>query len=189
MGALGRAGITAERTREPGGSPGAEDIRRLLVEGDAERWDAVSEALLLYAARRDHVMRLIKPALDAGTWIIADRFSDSTFAYQGYGRGLSLDRLAQLDSFALEGFAADFTIVLDLPVADGFARVGRRSMIIDRFEEMDQEFHQRLRDGFLQIARINPARCVVIDALPDRLSVHRAIVAAVAAHFDVVLSA
>jgi dTMP kinase len=155
------------------------------VEGDADRWDAVSEALLLYAARRDHVIRLIKPALDAGTWIIADRFFDSTFAYQGYGRGLPLDRLAQLNDFALERFVPDLTVVLDLPIEEGFARVGRRSMIIDRFEEMDRQFHQRLREGFLEIARSNPTRCVVIDARPDRESVHRAVIAAVSVRLGV----
>src|SRR5271170_1714649 len=117
--ALGRAGILAERTREPGGSPGAEDIRRLLLEGHRERWDAACEAMLLYAARRDHVARLIEPALNAGTWMIADRFSDSTFAYQGYGRGLPLDDLSALHRFALGDFAPDLTLILDLPVEDG----------------------------------------------------------------------
>src|SRR5205823_6148457 len=105
--ALGRVGIAAERTREPGGSQGAEDIRRLLLEGDSERWAAVCEALLLYAARRDHVVRLIRPALDIGTWIISDRFADSTLAYQGYGRGLPVADLLTLHHFALGDFAPD----------------------------------------------------------------------------------
>ena len=168
------------RTREPGGSPGAEDIRRLLLEGDRERWDAVCEALLLYAARRDHVLRLIRPALDAGTWVIADRFSDSTVAYQGYGRGLPLDDLATLHRIALGDFAPDLTIILDLPVQEGLARAGRRSMIADRFEQLDHEFHRRLRDGFLAIAKADPGRCVVIDATADVPVVHAAVLAAVA---------
>jgi dTMP kinase len=183
--ALVGAGIAAERTREPGGSRGAEDIRRLLLEGDGERWDAVSEALLLYAARRDHVVRLIRPALAAGTWIVADRFADSTLAYQGYGRGLPLADLQDLHRFALGDFRPDLTVILDLPVEEGFGRVGRRSMLGDRFERLDGDFHQRLRDGFLAIARGDPARCVVIDATPDRDWVHRAILAAVGARFGI----
>ena len=186
--ALGRSGITAERTREPGGSPGAEDIRRLLLEGHRERWDAVSEAMLLYAARRDHVVRLIQPALDAGTWVIADRFSDSTFAYQGYGRGLALADLSALHHVALGDFMPDLTLILDLPVEEGIARVGRRSMIADRFEQLEHEFHQRLREGFLAIAAADPARCVVIDAVGEEDRVHRAVLAAVAARLGVAVS-
>jgi dTMP kinase len=185
--ALIRAGITAERTREPGGSPGAEAIRRLLLDGETERWDAVSEALLLFAARRDHVARLIRPALAAGTWVIGDRFADSTVAYQGYGRGLPLEDLAELSRIALEDFTPDFTLILDLPVDEGLSRVGRRSMIADRFERLEHEFHQRLREGFQQIAAANPQRCVVIDARSDVENVHRAVLAAVGARFGVAL--
>jgi dTMP kinase len=135
--------------------------------------------LLLNAARRDHVIRLIQPALNAGTWIIADRFSDSTFAYQGYGRGLSLEDLATLHRIALDDFAPDLTLILDLPVEEGLSRVGRRSMITDRFERLQLEFHQRLRNGFLEIAKANPKRCVVVDAAAERESVHQAVLAAV----------
>jgi dTMP kinase len=183
--ALVGAGIAVRRTREPGGSRGAEDIRGLLLEGGEERWDAVSEALLLYAARHDHVVRLIRPALAAGTWIIADRFADSTLAYQGYGRGLPFADLRELHRVALGEFQPDLTVILDLPVEEGFGRVGRRSMLGDRFERLDREFHQRLRDGFLAIARGDPARCVVIDAMPDRDSVHHAVRAAVSARLGV----
>jgi len=186
--ALAGAGIAAERTREPGGSRGAEDIRGLLLEGDRERWDAVSEALLLYAARRDHVVRLIRPALAAGTWMVADRFADSTLAYQGYGRGLPLADLRALHRFALGDFRPDMTVILDLPVEEGFARIGRRALLGDRFERLDRDFHQRLRDGFLAIAGRDPARCVVIDATPDRDSVHRAILAAVGARLGIALA-
>src|SRR5258707_8689508 len=121
--ALTRAGIAAERTREPGGSEGAEAIRRLLLEGATERWDAVGEALLLYAARRDHVVRLIRPALDRGVWVVSDRFADSTLAYQGYGRGLPLPDLMALHRLALGDFAPDLTLILDLPAAE----IGRAS--------------------------------------------------------------
>jgi dTMP kinase len=144
--------------------------------------------LLLYAARRDHVTRLIRPALDAGTWIIADRFADSTLAYPGYGRSLSLADLEALHRFALGEFAPDLTLILDLPVEEGLARAGRRSIVADRFEQLEQAFHQRLRDGFLAIARNDPGRCVVIDAAGERDGVHRAILAAIAGRLGVVLS-
>ena len=185
LAALGRAGITATRTREPGGSEGAEAIRRLLLEGATERWDAVGEALLLFAARRDHVIRLIQPALDRGVWVVCDRFADSTLAYQGYGRGLPLADLLALHRFALGDFLPDLTLILDLPVAEGLARASRRSGTADRFERLDVAFHERLRQGFRQIAADNPERCLVIDAAGDEGSVHRAMFAAVAARLGV----
>jgi dTMP kinase len=185
--ALTRADIKAEATREPGGSAGAEAIRDLLLGGETERWDAVSEALLLFAARRDHVFRLIRPALDAGTWMIGDRFADSTLAYQGYGRGLPLAELQTLHSFALGDFAPDLTLILDLPVDEGLSRAGRRSMLSDRFERLELEFHQRLRDGFRQIAAANPNRCVLIDASGDIETVHRTVLSVVTRRLGVVL--
>jgi len=182
-----RAGIPVQRTREPGGSPGAEAIRRLLLEGETERWDAIGEALLLNAARHDHVERLIQPALTAGEWVICDRFTDSTVAYQGYGRGLDFAELAALQRIALGDFRPDLTLILDISVDQGLARVGRRSMIADRFESLQQEFHERLRAGFLTIAKAEPERCVLIDASRDVATVHRAIVAAVNARLGVAL--
>ena len=183
--ALRGAGIAAQATREPGGSPGAEAIRTLLLQGETERWDAIGEALLLFAARRDHIARTIRPALAAGTWVVCDRFTDSTVAYQGYGRGLPPDELTALQRFALGDFRPDLTLILDLPVAEGLARAAGRPGSADRFERLDRDFHQRLRDGFLAIARAEPERCVVIDATGDIDTVHRAILAAVAARFGV----
>ena len=188
MTALAQARIPAARTREPGGSEGAEAIRRLLLDGADERWDAVAEALLLYAARRDHLLTLIMPALDRGVWVVCDRFADSTLAYQGYGRGLPLADLLALHRFALGDFAPDLTLVLDLPVAEGLARAAQRSGDADRFERLDPAFHERLRQGFLRIAADNPQRCVVIDAAGERDSVHRAVLAAVADRLGVALS-
>ncbi len=182
---LGRAGFAARRTREPGGSDSAEAIRRLLLEGATDRWDAVSEALLLYAARRDHVTRLIEPALATGEWVVCDRFANSTLAYQGYGRGLPLAGLRALHRFAVGDFTPDLTVILDLPVAEGLARAARRSGDADRFERLDREFHIRLRQGFLDIAAADPARCVVIDASVDREEVHRAVLAAVSERLGV----
>jgi dTMP kinase len=188
LAALGHTGIAATRTREPGGSEGAEAIRRLLLDGATERWDAVSEALLLYAARRDHVVRLIAPALDRGIWVVCDRFADSTLAYQGYGRGLPLADLLALHQLALGDFAPDLTLILDLPAALGRARAARRSGDADRFERLDVAFHQRLRQGFRQIAADHPERCCLIDAAGDQDSVHRAVLAAVAARLGVAVS-
>jgi dTMP kinase len=172
--ALARAGIAARATREPGGSAGAEAIRRLLLEGEGERWDAVGEALLLVAARRDHVTRLIEPALAHGMWVVSDRFADSTLAYQGYGRDLALDDLAALHRFALGAFVPDLTLILDLPVEIGLARAAARPAAADRFERLDHAFHERLRQGFRRIAAEESARCVLIDATSDPQTVHRA---------------
>ena len=187
MTALVRAGIAAERTREPGGSEGAEAIRRLLLEGAEERWDAISETLLFYAARREHVTRLIQPALGRGVWVICDRFADSTLAYQGYGRGLPISELKALHDFALGDFVPDLTLILDVPVAEGLARAAKRSGNADRFERLDPGFHERLRHGFHEIAAAEPQRGVVIDAAVDVESVHRAVLAALTERLGVVL--
>jgi dTMP kinase len=185
--ALERADIAAKATREPGGSPGAEAIRQLLIEGDSDRWDAAGEALLLYAARREHINRLILPALDTGSWVICDRFNDSTIAYQGYGRGVPLDQLAALQQFAIGDFAPDLTLILDLQVDEGFARAALRPRRADRFERLDRAFHERLRAGFQVIAAAEPGRCALIDATGSIDDVHRAIVATVAARIGVKL--
>ncbi|AIB11696.1 thymidylate kinase [Azospirillum argentinense] len=151
-------------TREPGGSPGAEEIRGLLVSGETGRWGPVTEALLHTAARRDHLERTVWPALEAGHWVICDRFFDSTMAYQGYGLGLGRDLVAALQATALGDFRPDLTLILDLPVEDGLARAVARRGGEDRYERMDVAFHHRLRDGFLDIAAREPERCVVVDA-------------------------
>jgi dTMP kinase len=178
----------ARFTREPGGSPGAEAIRQLLIEGDTERWDAAGEALLLYAARREHVTRLIQPALEAGTWVVCDRFSDSTLAYQGYGRGVPLAQLTMLQRFAIGDFCPDLTLILDLPVDDGFARAALRPRRADRFERLDRDFHERLRKGFHAIAAAEPGRCMTLDAAGDIAAVERAIAAVIGARFGVTLA-
>lgn len=176
--ALDGIGIPVQATREPGGSPGAEAIRHLLLEGEGERWDAVSEALLLIAARRDHVARLIAPSLAQGIWVVSDRFADSTLAYQGYGKGVPLDQLAMLHRLALGDLMPDLTLVLDLPVELGLARAAARSAA-DRFERLDRDLHETLRQGFRRIAADNPGRCVLIDASGDPSAVHIAILAAI----------
>ncbi len=177
--ALEGAGIAALATREPGGSEGAEAIRRLLLEGENARWDAQQEALLLVAARRDHVVRCIEPALAGGVWVVCDRFADSTLAYQGYGRGLSPADIAMLHRFALGDFAPDLTLILDVPVSVGHARVAARSAFADRFERLDPAFHDRLRQGFRDIAATDPGRCVLINAAGEPQAVYRAVCEAV----------
>jgi dTMP kinase len=156
---LGKIGIAAIQTREPGGSPGAEAIRKILLSGDAEAWDAESEALLMVAARRDHLRRTIRPVLEAGKWVVCDRFSDSTEAYQGYGRGLPRDVLAALHRLIAGDFAPDLTVILDLPVEQGL----KRAASANRFERMGTDFHRRMAEGFREIARREPKRCVLID--------------------------
>lgn len=163
-------------TREPGGAPGAEAIRALLVSGDPARWTPMTEALLHSAARADHLARSIRPALAAGKWVVCDRFTDSTLAYQGYGHGLGVDRIAALNHLVTEGLKPDLTLILDLPVSAGLDRAGSRSAGgEDRYERMGHDFHDRLREGFLAIARSEPGRCAVINAAADIETVARAI--------------
>ena len=185
--ALERARIRVRATREPGGSPGGEAIRGLLLDGDGDRWNAVGEALLLVAARSDHVARLIAPSIAQGIWVVSDRFADSTLAYQGYGRGLALEDLTTLHRFALGSFTPDLTVILDLPAEVGLARVAARASVGDRFERLDRAFHERLRQGFRQIAVGSGGRCVLIDGSSDPQTVHRAVLDAVEGRLRVML--
>lgn len=157
-------GIDPVITREPGGAPAAEVIRSLLVEGEVERWQPMTEALLNYAARLEHVKETIQPALASGRWVVCDRFADSTIAYQGFGHDLGREKIEKLHELVMGGLAPDLTVILDLPVDEGLNRAGSRGGKEDRYERMGKDFHQRLRDGFLDIARRNPERCAVIDA-------------------------
>lgn len=160
-------GHTVLTTREPGGSAGGEMIRKLLVEGPADRWDGPTEALLHFAARRDHLRAIVWPALKRGTWVASDRFADSTRAYQGYGHGIDLGLLDRLYDIAVGDFRPDLTLILDLPVDAGLARAARRRGSETRYESLPRDFHDRVRAGFLEIAKREPARCVVIDASRD----------------------
>lgn len=166
------AGHEVVATREPGGSDGAEAIRGLLLTGDADRWSAVSETLLMYAARRDHIERTIRPALERGAWVISDRFADSSRAYQGAGGGVARGLLAAMETFVVEDTRPDLTLILDLPVEQGLERAGLRGGAEMRFESKGVAFHQRLRDAFLEIAAAEPGRCAVVaaDQTPDQVS-------------------
>ena len=171
-------------TREPGGAPGAEEIRKLMVEGEPGRWNAITETLLAYAARADHVARTIGPALQAGKWVISDRFNDSTFAYQGAGRGLARETIRRIDSAVLDDFSPDLTLILDLDVEMGLRRALARNGAETRFEKFGPEFHEKLRQAFLDIAKRNPERCRVIDASGSEDQVAEAIFAAVSRRFE-----
>jgi dTMP kinase len=172
---LTKKGIDIITTREPGGSQGAEQIRALLVQGAPGRWDSLTETLLLYAARADHVRNRIGPALVNGQWVVSDRFNDSTFAYQGAGRGLARETIRRIDSLVLDDFKPDFTLVLDLDVDEGLKRAQRRGGTETRFETFDREFHRRLRQAFIEIAKRNPGRTALIDAAGSEDEVAEAI--------------
>lgn len=165
------AGHHVLQTREPGGTPEAEKVRDLIVQRDGGNWSAREECLLLYAARAGHVDRVIKPALDAGKIVLCDRFSDSTLVYQGYGHGLDLSFIRDLDRLVLRGFKPDLTFILDIDPEAGLSRTekrlvnaGDRESTEDRFERLDFSFHKKLRQGYLDVASANPDRCVVMNA-------------------------
>ena len=162
--ALGQRGLDVVLTREPGGAPGAERVRELLLGEHGDDWHPLTEALLHFAARREHLSKTIMPALERGDWVVSDRFADSTTAYQGYGLGLGRDVIEGLSALSIGTFSPDRTVILDLSAEDGMARARARGDQLDRYENMDLEFHRRLRKGFLEIADRDPGRCLVIDA-------------------------
>jgi dTMP kinase len=166
-------------TREPGGSPGAESIRELLLNGETDRWSPLTEALLMNAARRDHIERVIAPALARGTVVLCDRFADSTRAYQGAGGQVATAVIAQLEAAVVGDMRPDLTLIFDLPVAEGLRRALSRNGGEERFEAKGAAFHERLRAAYLEIARTEPERCVVIDATATLDAVEAAILAAV----------
>jgi len=172
-------------TREPGGSPGAEAIRDIVLRGDADRWSPTTETLLMYAARRDHIERVIQPSLSRGAWIICDRFADSTRAYQGAAGGVDPAFITALETYILETTRPDLTLVFDLPPEVGLQRAHARAGAEMRFESKGMAFHERLRLGFQAIAAAEPHRCTVIDASASIDSVEAAVWSAVQAKLAV----
>lgn len=170
-------------TREPGGSPGAELIRKLLLDRHAYSWDALTEYLLFSAARRDHILKTIKPTLDEGIWVICDRFYDSSVVYQGYGKHVSLEILNTIHDFISEGITPHLTLILDILPEAGLARTQKRSHQEDRFEQMSLKFHQDIRKGFLELAKIHPQRCVIISAEEEELAIKNTITKVIQSHF------
>jgi len=185
---LNAEGIKAVATREPGGAPGAELIRDLLVDGPEARWEPLTEVLLHFAARREHVVRTVLPYIERGVWVVSDRFADSTMAYQGYGQGADRGAIEAIYRASLGTFSPDLTIVLDLPIELGLARAHAREQGgKSRYEKMDRAMHERLRRGFLEIARGAPDRCVVLDAAADAATVSRLIIALVRERYGMAL--
>jgi dTMP kinase len=190
---LSKQGLEALLTREPGGSPFAERLRALLLDPMTEPHAALAEALVFYAARADHLERVIRPALAAGRWVLSDRFSDSTRVYQGLAGSLDRKSIDALEALVVGATMPQLTIIIDVPAEVGLARAAvrrtatpapaRAGTIADRFEGRDIAFHRRLRQGFLDIARDDPKRCVVVDGLKSREEIAATVWAAVAARF------
>jgi dTMP kinase len=175
--ALEDAGHDVVLTREPGGSPGAEEIRALVLQGDPDRWSAHTEILLFTAARRDHLERTIQPALDAGKVVICDRFADSTRMYQGLSRGDLRATVDQLHDLMI-GIEPDLTLLIDMDPAEGLSRALSRNTVEERFEDFGESLQAAMRKGFLSLAQEFSDRFVVIDGTQSVLSVAQDILAA-----------
>ncbi|MBI1363398.1 MAG: dTMP kinase [Proteobacteria bacterium] len=171
-------------TRDPGGCARSALLRKLLVEQDSGNWDALTEALLFMAARNELLQNVIRPALDNGDWVLSDRFVDSNMVYQACGRGVSAEAMALLADLVVADTLPDLTIVLDMPVEDGLGRALARegSAHESRFEQLDVSFHERVRQGFLDIAAHNTHRCVVVDGRGSPEDVHARILSALERH-------
>jgi len=178
---LERKGFDVVVTREPGGTVIGEDIRRLLVSDVCLHVAATTELLLYVAARAQHVAELIKPALEAGRIVISDRYTDSTVAFQGYGRGLDLDMVEKLNRFATGGLAPELTIVFDLDPSLARARLGSRPVggLLGAFDDQHADFHQRMRAGYLKMASSEPSRIHVVDASGSAEETHLSVMALV----------
>ncbi len=187
LSAMKDAGLDVILTREPGGSPGAEEIRRLIVEGETNRWDDMTELLLIYAARRSHVMDTIKPALKNGTWVISDRFADSSRAFQGVAGNLGIDVVDRIHQETLGDFNPDLTLILDLDPEISLSRADARGGVEDRFEQKGIEYQARVRQGFRQLAQMTPQSRKLIDASGTMDEVSQKILDCVNAHFNLAL--
>ena len=171
-------GITAIHTREPGGTDLGEDLRNLLLGHKHTGMSDDAELLMMFAARAEHIAQKIQPALDDGQWVLCDRFTDATYAYQGYGRGVSLEKISGLENWVQGKLRPDLTLLMDLPVEVGMERAGKRSAP-DRFESEAWDFFERIRQGYLSIAAEQPSRVKVIDASQDLSDVQEQVRAAI----------
>jgi dTMP kinase len=178
-------GLGVVLTREPGGSPGAEAIRHVLLSGAAKPLGAHAEAILFAAARDDHVRQVIRPALESGHWVICDRFADSTRIYQGSLGNVDARLISGLERISVGATKPDLTLVLDLPAEVGLERAARRSVkAADRFESETLDFHKKLRDAYRELTEREPERCVMVDAARDTKAVGEIIWAIVNERFD-----
>lgn len=187
--AFAEAAIPHITTREPGGSDGAEAIRALVVTGSVDRWHEGTEALLFMAARYDHVETRIRPALLQGEWVLCDRFHDSTLVYQGLAKDVGTEWLDGLYNHLFGALAPDLTLLLDVAVEEGLSRASARAGNETRFESMDIAFHDRLREGFLDIAASCPERVHVLDASRPVMALHAEIISAINTRFSLSLRA
>ena len=177
-------GVTVIETREPGGTPLGEDLRSLLLGHKHQGMSKEAELLLMFAARAEHLASKIRPTLANGAWVLCDRFTDATYAYQGYGRGVDLERIATLESWVQGDRRPDLTLLMDLPVETGLERAGKRSTP-DRFESQALAFFERVRAGYLSLAAADPDRCRVIDAAKTLAQVSAQVVEVVDAYLQV----
>jgi len=177
---LDQQGIRVVVTREPGGTHLSEAVRKLLLDPDNRGMSADTELLLVFAARAEHLHKVIRPALESGDWVLSDRFTDATFAYQGGGRGIAAARIAVLEEWVQNGLRPDLTLLLDVPVEAGMARIAGRGQP-DRFEREDGEFFQRIRASYLQRAAAEPRRFRCIDASAPVEQVSRSVLDSVGA--------
>ena len=181
--ALNAAGVETVLTREPGGTFGAEAIRELVLSGTKDRWSGMTELLLMYAARLDHVEKLIMPALERGAWVISDRFSDSSLAYQGYARGLGPEKVTAVHNAVMGGFKPDLTILFDIDPILTMKRVETRGEDLSRLDSETLDFHKTLRAAFLDIADADKDRIFTLDVAESRDAVHQRILFAISQAF------
>jgi dTMP kinase len=183
-GKLKEAGHRVIMTREPGGSPGAELIRSLLVEGSADRWDPMTEYLLLSAARRDHCVKTIKPALADGNIVLCDRFFDSSLAYQGYAYGLDLTKMRYIYDWLADGLVPHRTYVLDMDVESSVKRSLSRHNTEARYESLSLDFHEKVRKGFIELASSDTSRYLCLDAADESHSLIEKILRDMSSNFS-----
>ena len=164
------------KTREPGGTPSAEILRDLLTTGEVEKWTPMSEALLMWASRYEHLIQVIEPALNSGKNVICDRFYDSTYAYQGVAHNLGIDKMEKLKKIIIGDIEPDITFVLDIDPKAGLKRSLDRSNQENRFESYNIDFHNNIRRAFLEIAKKNKDRCIVIDATLNKQEINNLII-------------
>ena len=182
---LNESGIKTFCTREPGGTRIAEEIRSILVRGEKGKCDPYSEVLLHFAARRNHLVEKIWPALENGTWVICDRFTDSSMAYQGMAMGVGESTINTLSRLFIEKFSPNLTFVMDLQVGEGLKRTKARVVGEDRYESMGLSFHEKVREAFLEIAANETDRCVVIDSMQSVERISRQVIDLVEQRFEI----
>ena len=193
--ALSAAGVDAVLTREPGGTDQAERIRNLMIQREAGNFDPLTEAMLMMSARREHLVNKIWPSMEQGKWVVSDRFVDSTRAFQGYGMGLDQGLIDRIYEMIAGAFQPDLTFVFDIDAEKGLSRSLKQLAVTadknesteDRYERMGVPFHNRLRQGFLDIAKRFPDRCVIIDASQDIAAIHGQILKTIETRFGMSL--